>query len=130
MKAILDAGPLIAAWNKDDAHHEWAKNLFTKFTGPYFTTESVLTEVAHMTGQDTLIVEGVRSGKFIVAGNIHQDASAMARALAVYPDCDLADASLIALSERRPQVHVLTTDKRHFVKYRRADRTAMPLETP
>ena len=62
-----------------------------------------------MTGQDALIVEGVRSGKFIVAGNIHQDASAMTRALAVYPDCDLADASLIALSERRPQVHV-----RHF----------------
>jgi predicted nucleic acid-binding protein len=130
MKAILDAGPLIAAWNPDDSHHEWAKNLFKKFTGPFFTTEPVLTEVAHVTGQDALIVEGVRSGKFIVAGNIQQDASAMARALAVYPDCDLADASLIALSERRPSVHVLTTDKRHFVKYRRADKLAIPLETP
>ena len=130
MKAILDAGPLIAAWNKDDAHHEWARQLFQKFTGPFFTTEPVLTEVAHMTGQDTLIVEGVRSGKFIVAGSLQQDASAMARALAAYADCDLADASLIALSERRPSVHVLTTDKRHFVKYRRADKSAIPLETP
>jgi hypothetical protein len=44
----------------------------------------------------------------------------------------MANSDLISasLSERRPSVHVLTTDKRHFVKYRRADRSALPLEYP
>ena len=36
MKAILDAGPLIAAWNRDDRHHAWAQKIFTEFSGPLF----------------------------------------------------------------------------------------------
>lgn len=52
MKAILDAGPLVAAWNADDEHHDWAQALFKKYGGPFYTTEPVLTEVAHLTGQD------------------------------------------------------------------------------
>ncbi len=130
MKAIIDAGPLIAAWNQDDQHHAWAEKVLTDFSGPYFTTEPVLTEVAHMTGLPDLILEGVASGKFIVAVSLLEDGAAMLRLVNHYPDCGLADASLIALSEKRPALSVLTTDKRHFQKYRRADKSPMPIVTP
>jgi predicted nucleic acid-binding protein len=130
MKAIIDAGPLIAAWNQDDQHHAWAEKVLTEFSGPYFTTEPVLTEVAHMTGLPDLILEGVASGKFIVAVSLLEDGAAMLRLVNHYPDCGLADASLIALSEKRPTLSVLTTDKRHFQKYRRADKSPVPVVTP
>ena len=130
MKAILDAGPLIAAWNPDDQHHAWAQGVLIKFSGPYFTTEPVLTEVAHMTGLPDLILEGVAGGKFIIAASLHEDGAAMLRLVNSYPDCGLADASLIALSEKRPALNVLTTDKRHFLKYRRANKLPVPIVTP
>ncbi|MGA3268989.1 MAG: hypothetical protein ABSE16_19495 [Verrucomicrobiota bacterium] len=66
----------------------------------------------------------------MIAGTLLQDAAAMERAMDSYPDCDLADASIIALSERRPTMPVLTCDKRHFIKYRRTDHTPLPIETP
>ena len=130
MKAILDAGPLIAAWNTDDEHHAWAQSIFKEYGGPFYTTESVLTEVAHMTGQDDLVIEGVKTGRFVVAGSLHQDAAAIERLLAAYSQCDLADASLVAVSERKKAMPVLTTDRRHFATYRRADKSALPFIAP
>lgn len=130
MKAILDAGPLIASWNADDHNHTWAENLFKEYQGPFFTTECVLAEVAHMTGQDALVVEGVGTGRFIVSGSLLEDAAAIERMLANYSQCDLGDASIVAVSERKKTVPVLTTDRRHFSTYRRADKSAVPFVAP
>ena len=130
MKAILDAGALIALFNKEDQNHPWAKQMFKRYAGPYFTTEPVLTEVAHMTGQDALIVEAIRTGKFKIPVSLLVDAASIERALQAYQDCDLADASIIALSEKHAAIKVLTTDVRHFVKYRRTDKSPIPLEIP
>lgn len=130
MKAILDAGPLIASWNADDKHHSWADNIFKEYQGPFFTTESVLTEVAHMTGQDALVIEGVRTGRFIISGSLLADATAIERMLSDYSQCDLGDASIVAVSERKKTAPVLTTDRRHFATYRRADKSAVPFVAP
>ena len=130
MKAILDAGPLIAAWDKTDEHHQWANALLKKFPGPYLTTEFVLSEVAHMTGKDAEIIEGVRPGRFIFLGNLKEDAPAIQRVLFAYSQSDIADASLVVLSEKENKLPVLTTDKRHFQSYRRTDKSALPIVTP
>jgi predicted nucleic acid-binding protein len=130
MRAILDAGPLIGLLDEDDQHHSWARAIFKIYTGPYFTTEAVLTEAAHMTGQDELLLEGVRTGRFQISVDIFTDEPAIRRALQAYKDCGLTDATVIAVSEKFPAVKVLTTDKKHFYKYRRADKTPLPLETP
>jgi len=130
MKAILDAGPLIAAWDKTDANHLWAREVLKKYPGPYLTTESVLTEVAHMTGKDAEIIEGVRTGRFVFDGSLKTDAAAIQRVLFAYAQSDLADASVVALSEKEKTLPVLTTDKRHFATYRRADKSALPLVMP
>ena len=130
MKAILDAGPLIAAWDKSDEHHKWAKDIFKKYPGPYLTSEFVLCEVAHMTGRDAEIIEGVRTGRFIFDGSLSTDAAAIQRVLFTYDQSDIADASIVALSEKEKKLPVLTTDKRHFPTYRRADKTPLPVVTP
>ena len=130
MRAILDAGPLIAAWDKSDKHHAWVRDVLKKYSGPYLTTELVLCEVAHMTGRDAEIIEGVRTGRFIVGGSLKTDAAAIQRVLFAYPQSDITDASIVALSEKETALPVLTTDKRHFAAYRRADKSALPLVVP
>lgn len=130
MNAILDAGPLIASWNKEDQDHDWAVSVLKKYPGPYLTTEPVLTEVAHMTGKDAEIIEGVRAGRFLFDGNLREDAAAIQRVLHAYDQSDIADASIVVLSEKRKALPVLTNDRKHFVVYRRADKSPVPIVTP
>src|SRR5438128_1543243 len=54
----------------------------------------------------------------------------MSRVLKNFEHCDLADSSVVVLSEKFPDLDVLTTDRRHFLTYRRADRSALPLLLP
>ena len=132
--AILDAGPLISLWGRVDKekveHRAWAQELFQKFSGPFFTTEMVLSEVAHLTGRDLQIIELVRSGYLLIDASLKEDAPAIERCLMTYPYCDLADASVLAVSERRLKLKILTTDRRHFSTYRRRDKSAPELELP
>jgi len=130
VNAILDAGPLIAAWDKTDRHHAWAVAIFKQYPGPYLTTELVLAEAAHMTGKDREIVEAIRAGRLLLDGGLRSDAAGIQRVLFAFVHCDLADASIVVLSEKQKKLPVLTTDRRHFITYRRADKSALPIETP
>jgi predicted nucleic acid-binding protein len=130
MRAILDSGPLIALWNAEREHLSWIEQLFLRFSGPYYVTEPVLTEVAHLTGRDKLIVSGLRSGKFLLPEGILDQLDEIERSLKHFPHCDLADASVIALSERYRRVSVLSIDRRHFVTYRRHDGSPLPMVLP
>lgn len=130
MRAILDSGPLIALWNAEPDHQAWVEEAFKRFAGPYYVTEPVLTEVAHLTGRDRLIVEALKSGKFLVPEGLQDQLEDIDRCLQKFPHCDLADATVIALSERYRRVSVLSLDRRHFITYRRADGTPVPLVLP
>ena len=72
----------------------------------------------------------VRDGRLLPGADIWADAAVIERCLKAYPHCDLADASIIASSERRPKLDVLTTDRRHFITYRHANGKALPLQLP
>jgi uncharacterized protein len=130
MRAILDSGPLIALWNTEADHLPWVEEVFKRFAGPYYVTEPVLTEVAHLTGRDKLIVEALKSGRFLVPEALLDQLDDIGRSLQRFPRCDLADASVIALSERYRRVSVLSIDRRHFTTYRRADGSPLPLVLP
>ena len=52
MKTLLDAGPLVAILNAEDAHHEWAVDHARRLEAPFLTCEAVLSE-AHFLLQDT-----------------------------------------------------------------------------
>lgn len=113
-----------------DAHREWARQLFTRFHGPFHVSELVLAEVSHLTGRDAQIAQLIRGGHFLPAVSMWSEPATFERCLAAFPHCDLADASVITASERWPRLPVLTTDRRHFVTYRRADSSPLPLELP
>lgn len=134
MKAILDAGPLIALWGRadqrPDKHHEWAVKIFAHYSGPFFTSETVLGEVGFMTGCAADILKGVAKRHFIVGTDFEHDFAAMSRVLAHFDHCDLADSSVVVLSEKLPNLDVITTDRRHFLTYRRMDRSALPVVFP
>ena|SRR5579872_5714443 len=130
MRAILDSGPLIALWNAEPDHLAWVEGVFKRFGGPYYVTEPVLTEVAHLTGRDKLIVEALKSRKFLVPEGLLEQLDDIDRSLQKFPHCDLADASVIALSERYRRLSVISLDRRHLITYRRADGTAVPLVLP
>jgi predicted nucleic acid-binding protein len=130
MRAILDAGALIAAWDPKDQHHTWAKGMFRNYAGPFFVTEAVLTEVAQLTGRDAAIGDLIRRGRLLKGADVWEDGAAIARALETFPQCDLADATVIAASERYPRLDVLTVDRRHFAAYRRSDGSPLPCVLP
>src|SRR5262245_55935482 len=111
MRAILDSGPLIALWNDDPELRDSVKESFQKLTGPYHVSEPVLTEVAHLTGRDRQILEALRTGKFLLTEGLLDQLDDLQRLLEKYPHCDLADASIVALSERHRRMDVLTTDR-------------------
>ena len=52
MTTLLDAGPLVAILNAEDAHHEWAVDHARRLGAPFLTCEAVLSE-AHFLLQDT-----------------------------------------------------------------------------
>jgi predicted nucleic acid-binding protein len=129
MRAILDSGPLIAIWNSDDEHNRWAQDLFSRYSGPFYVSEAILTEVAHLTGRDRLIVEGLREGRLLLSDGLRQ-LDEIDRCLRRFRHCDLADATVVALSERFRRLDVLSTDRRHFVTYRRSDGSRLPVVLP
>src|SRR5438067_934182 len=106
MKAILDAGPLIALWGRFDKqteeHQDWARSLFAHYTGPFFTSEAVMCEVGFMTGRPGQVIEGVTKGHLVIGISLADDAAAMARIVKKFNHCDLADSSIVALSEKLP----------------------------
>jgi predicted nucleic acid-binding protein len=50
--------------------------------------------------------------------------------MARYPRMDLADASIVMMSELHTRCQVLTVDRRDFAVYRRHDRQVIPFVGP
>jgi predicted nucleic acid-binding protein len=126
MKTLIDAGPLIAAVNRGDAHHAASAALLRAQTDPLYTTMPVLTEAMYVAGarlgwaaQDALWRVSLR-GDLVL---IHPDETDMRRMCALmqrYSDLpmDLADASLVAAAERLNTDRIMTLDRKDFSVYR------------
>jgi uncharacterized protein len=132
--SICDTGPLVAYLNRNDPYHAWAVALMGQVRSPMLTTEPVLTEAAYFLRADRLEVdplfqllerEALRLD-FQVAAHWPRLRMLMAR----YDQMDLADASIVVLSERHVRSQVLTVDRRDFSIYRRNDRQVIDFIAP
>lgn len=134
MISLCDTGPLIAYLNRRDPHHTWAVTLMKQVRPPLLTCEPVLTEVAYFLREDGLPVDPVfdlleRKAlrlDFEVSSHRPRLRTLMSR----YKQMDLADACLVAMSERHRRCQVLTVDRRDFSAYRRNDREVIPFVAP
>jgi predicted nucleic acid-binding protein len=134
MIALCDTGPLVAALNRNDIHHRWATGLMKTVRAPVLTSEAVLTETSYFLREHALDIDplfqllerGVIRLDFELANHWRRVRTLMAR----YRQMDLADATLVVLSEMHPRSQVLTIDRKDFATYRRNDRQVIDFVAP
>lgn len=134
MITICDTGPLVAYLNRNDPYHSWAVELMKQVRSPMLTTEPVLTEVAYFLRADQVDLDPLfqlleRNAVRVdlqIAAHWPRFRTLMAR----YNQMDLADASIVVLSERQMRCQVLTVDRKDFSVYRRNDRQVIDFVAP
>lgn len=134
MITICDTGPLVAYLNRADPFHDWAVAVMRQVAPPLRTSEPVLTEAAYFLREDNLDVDllfdllerNALSLDFDLAAHWPRVRKLMAR----YEQMDLADASIVVMSERYKGSQVLTVDRKDFSVYRRHDRQVIDFIAP
>lgn len=132
MQAIADTGLIVAFGARLDQFHSWAVETLRRVQRPLLTTDVVLAEASYHLDNADLVLEMIETG--LLRGALEVGASIpRLRALArQYKDQhpDLADLSIVRLSELYPRHIVLTTDARDFRVYRRNGRERIPILLP
>lgn len=114
MKAIIDSGPLIALFDRDDLYPERALTFMKGFRGQLFTTLPVLTEVSHMFRIDVrLQLSFLQWVEWVNLLEItSDDLKTLASLMEIYSDrpMDFADAALVLVAERCGIHQVVSVD--------------------
>lgn len=125
---VVDSGPLIALFDRSDAHHSRAVQLVKSLSGRLVTNFAVVTEVVYMLdfspqAQRDFLFWAERS--LILDTGTGADLPRIRALLDKYADlpADFADASLVALCERLGSTVVASVDS-DFTVYRTQDRRA------
>lgn len=132
-KLLLDAGLLIALFNRRDKYHGIARDYFARTTAFYFTTWPVITEAGHFLGADSrAALVGMVADGVINIQEITDSAPRMVQLLKRYADQgpDIADISLIVAAEQSAISDIVTVDKADFSVYRINGRRAFNLVFP
>jgi hypothetical protein len=128
---LIDAGPLIALFDKDDKYHKTVLDVLSHTSTTLVTTWPVITETCHML--DFSVDAQLDFLEWACQGGVHiyeLSGTDLERIIALtkkYRDrpMDLAYASLIVTSEKLCLKRIISID-RDFDIYRRADKK--PLE--
>jgi hypothetical protein len=120
-RTLLDTGPLVALFVRNDRHHRRAVAWFKRNRADLVTTHAVLTEAWHLLNPparprlmawavEVMIVPDLPAGSM----------ARLASLLAAYADTpmDYADATLVLLAHELGELSVATTDIRGFSAYR------------
>ena len=135
MHILLDTGPWVALLCKDVQHHEWAKQQFANYTGPFLTCEAVAAETCFLLARG-----GSNAGRALalIERGVVQSGMALSQEIApvreLYQRYDnlpasLADACLVRMSELYEPCAVLTLES-DFHVYRRHGRKVIPMICP
>ncbi|MCB5169267.1 PIN domain-containing protein [Streptomyces bambusae] len=119
---VVDAGPLYASLDEDDAWHKPAVRLLRTHPGPLVVPTLVIAEVAYFAGRrlgaraELLFSQDLAEGHFAVEPVHPTDWLRIAELTAKYVDFPLGmvDASVIACAERLGVTEIATVDRRHF----------------
>ena len=103
---LIDAGPIIVLFNKNDKYHKKIKNFIKKYDGKLTSTWPVITGVSHML--DFNVQTQIDFLTWIQLGGVNigviknEDIGRIIELSMKYSDfpMDFADASLVVLSEK------------------------------
>lgn len=131
--AIVDAGPLYAAADLDDADHERCVDVLRRRDLQLVIPALVVAEATYFVGQrlgaaaEAAFLRGV--GELEVESPVPEDWPRIAELVERYGDFPLGgtDALVIALAERMSASVIITLDRRHFAAVRPRHRRAFDL---
>ena len=123
---LIDAGPLLAAINRNDEWHAACAALLRQLDCPFYTTLAVITEAMYLLGRYTGAPGQAALWRLILRGDLilehpaQRDLQRMAELMDRYADrpMDFADASLVAIAERLTLARIVTIDRTDFAVYR------------
>ena len=121
---IVDTGPLVALFDKTEASHEQCHAALKQFTATPLTTWAVLTETFYLLGDwekgQKKLWDFITSGGLRIDEIPCQRYSRMRELMEKYSDLpmDVADASLVVLSELHRIKTIFTLDRGDFSVYR------------
>jgi predicted nucleic acid-binding protein len=115
-KAVIDSGPLIALFDRDDAWHASVLAFFKELEGQLYTTIAVLTEVSHLldfhVDVQLSFLDWVAKGAIEIVDLNSEDLRVICTLSQKYSDLpmDFADASLVHISEKLGIKSVISID--------------------
>ena len=118
---LIDAGPIIALFNKNDKYHKKIKNFLKKYNGKLTSTWPVVTEVSHMLDFNVQtqidFLTWIQLGGVDIEAIENEDIGRIIKLSMKYSDLpmDLADASLVVLSEKLKIKEIITIDSDYYV---------------
>ncbi len=116
MKSILiDAGPIIALYRKNDSYHKKALEFIKNFQGRLITTWLVVTEVMHELSRPDVqekFLLWIERGGLEIASMDRDSVSGLIKLIKKYSDIpmDLADATLMLYAEKTGITEIATVD--------------------
>jgi uncharacterized protein len=118
---LIDAGPIIALFNKNDAYHKVVKTFLKTHKTKLVTSWPVITEASHMLDFNVQVqidlFKWIRLGGLIIEEVGFQDIDRIIALSEKYSDVpmDLADASLVVLSEKLKIKEIITIDSDYYI---------------
>lgn len=120
-RCLVDAGPLIALFDRSDDYHERMLKFMRRFEGRLFTSWAVITEVLHMLDFNTNVqmdfLKWLERGAVEIPDLNANHISRIIELTSKYNNVpmDFADATLIVLSETERLSEIITIDSDFFV---------------
>ena len=134
-KIIIDTGPLVAFLNKKDTYHNWALSQFSLLNPPFYTCESVISEVCFLLRNTSngppnvfrLIERELIKTEF----KLESELTIVSGLIDKYKNIpmSLADACLVRMSEQIANSIICTLDS-DFKIYRKNKRKIIPILIP
>ncbi len=120
-KSLIDAGPLIALFDKDDKFYMPIKDFLKKYQGRLYTSWPVITEALHMLNfsvdAQMNFLKWIKRGALEVKEISTKDISRIIYLSEKYSDVpmDFADATLIILSEKEGIKEIISVDSDFYI---------------
>ena len=112
--SLIDAGPIIALFDKDDNYHKNVLNFFKNFKGKLFTTLPVITEVSYFLNYNIQVqidfYKWLQKNAIQIVTINQEQINRIIELTEKYSDIpmDLADCSLIMASEMLSIKNIIT----------------------
>jgi predicted nucleic acid-binding protein len=135
MRAIVDTGPLVAAFDRAERYHLWTADRVKELEAPLLVCEPVLTEATYLLArsqraQDALF-DLLQNGAIALAFRVEEHIGALHRMMRKYRETpmSLADACIVRMAEIHEEHSVLTLDS-DFTVYRKHGRVPIAFIHP